>query len=308
MRRKKITPDHLLQDYRRLKRSLGRRPTCLEFAKHHHSVSLLSNAFGSPGWKRLLEAAGDQPERRGPLTSERVVKEYLALKAELGRRPTSMEYAKRHHSMGMLRYVFGKAGWNNLLKAAGERPKLASFVTRADLLRDYLALKKKLGRQPQLAEYQRESYGIGIITKKFGRPAWRALMAAAGDEPAVGFNIPAKHLVEDFLNLQEKLGRRPKLLEYTYQCHTPKVLDRVFGKPGWRMLIKAVGKKAKPKNILTAEHLIQDYCDTRAALGHDPSETEFHARNHHTIKVMVRIFGTPGWSNLKKAALKTLRR
>lgn len=308
MRKKKITQEHLLRDYRHLKKNLGRRPTCLEFAKEHHGISLLCTAFGSPGWRKFLQAAGERPGRAGRLTRDDVVREYRALKKELGRRPTAVEYAERCHSIGLLRNIFGKSGWNSLLKAAGERPKLASLVTKAELIREYHELKKKLGRQPQLAEYQKQCYGIGIIARKFGRPGWRSLVAAAGDEPAVGFNIPARHLIADFLDLQAKLGRRPKLLEYTYQCHTPKVLDRVFGKPGWKMLIKAVGRKAMEKNILTAEHLIADYLDTRAALGHEPSQTEFHARNHHTVKVMVRVFGTPGWSNLKRAALKALGR
>jgi len=113
------------------------------------------------------------------------------------------------------------------------------------------------------------------------------------------------HLLADFLHLQRKLGRRPTITEYGQHYHTAKVLDRVFGKPGWKRLIKAVGKKAMPKCIrrrFTAEHLILDYLDTEKSLGRTPAYNHFHALHRHSIKVLVRIFGKPGWTNLRKAA------
>lgn len=309
MKAKKINAEHLIADYVRLKKALGRRPTCTEFAGKHHSIGQLCNVFGRPGWRQFLRAAGE-PSRpvSAQLEREQVVREFLELKKELGRAPSSGEYRERYHTYGALQRIFGKCGWNNLLMAAGEKPKHRSFITKDMLIQDYRALKKKLGRQPQFKDYQKECYGIGLIAGKFGNPAWRKLLKAAGDAPLVEFNLPAKHLIEDFLNLQKKLGRRPKLMEYTYQCHTPKVLDRVFGKPGWNKLIKAIGAKAMPKDILTAEHLIQDYLETRTALGYEPSQTQFHDRHGHTIKVFVRVFGKPGWSNFQKAVRKAGRK
>ena len=308
MRAKKTKAEHLIGDYRCLKKTLGRKPTCTEFAEQHHSIGQLCTVFGRPGWRKLLQAAGE-PSRpvAAQLEREQVVREFLELKKELGRVPSSHEYRERYHTYGSLQRVFGRCGWNNLLLAAGERPKHRSFITRAMLIQEYLALKKKLGRQPYFSDYREECYGIGLIAAKFGNPAWLRLLKAAGDAPLVECNLPARHLIEDFLNLQTKLGRRPKLMEYTYQCHTPKVLDRVFGRPGWNNLIKAVGAKAMQKDILTADHLIGDYLETRAALGREPSQNRFHDRHGHTIKVFVRVFGKPGWSNFQKAARKAGR-
>ncbi len=309
MRSRKITKDQLIREYRQLKKKVGKQPTCTQFAAQYHSIGLLSAVFGHPGWKKLVLAAGDKPRNGAkPLTRQQVVQDYLSLRQELGRPPKSVEYYKRYHSNAKLRKVFGSFGWNSLLKAAGQRPRHESLITRKDLIGDYLALKKKLGRRPLLRDYQDEGYGIGIITKKFGNPGWRNLILAAGDQPPFGLDLNAKHLMNDFLNLQEKLGRRPKLIEYTYQCHTPKVLDRVFGKPGWNRMIAVIGKKAQPKNILTADHLIQDYQSVKKMLGRDPSQVEFKKVHIHTTKVLVRVFGTPGWSNLKKAALRARRR
>jgi len=304
----KLTKKHLINDYLKLQKKLGRQPTCVEFAGHHHNISVLCRVFGSPGWRKFLLAAGGMPRKfKSYLTRTQVVKDYLDLKEELGRPPTSMEYVERHHPLGSLWSIFGGCGWNNLLKAAGEKPRHASFITKAMLIRDYRALKKKLGRQPLFAEYRNECYGIGMIASKFGAPAWRRLQVAAGDQPLIASNLSAEHLMEDFLDLQEKLGRRPKLIEYTYQCHTPKVLDRVFGKPGWRGLLKTIGAKAMPKNILTAEHLIQDYLETKKALGREPSQYKFQRRHRHSFKVLTRVFGRPGWRNLQKAIRETNR-
>ncbi len=307
MRVRKFTKEHLIRDYLRLKKKLGRQPTCAEFERRHHSITLLCSVFGRPGWRKLLKTAGDKPLPRTKFTRKRVVRDYLDLKKELGRAPTSEEYAKRHCSISTLHTIFRKDGWHSLLKAAGEKSRRALFVTRAALVQEYHALKTKLGRRPRIEEYEKACYGMFIIIRKFGRPGWRRLLKAAGDEPLVAFNLPAKHLIADFLALQEKLGRRPKAIEYTYQCHTPKVLDRVFGKPGWRRLLEAMGEKAMPNDFLTAEHLIQDYVETCKALGREPSRYKFQQRHRHTTKVFDRVFGKQGWRNLQKAASKARR-
>lgn len=307
MKAKRITAEHLLNDYRTLKQSLGRRPTCIEFAKRRHNISLLVRYFGNPGWSSLVKAAGDTAGKAPLPTRDEVIEGFHRLKKELGRTPSSAEYAARQYRLGILQKVFGRYGWNSLLKAAGERPRFAAFVTRQMLIDDYRALKKKLGRQPKLAEFNEACYGTGVLNRKFGAPAWPRLLKAAGDQPLVMVNLPAKHLIADFLHLQEKLGRRPKLLEYTYQCHTPKVLDRVFGKPGWNKLIEAVGTKAKPKDILTEDHLLQDFLDTWKELNRIPKQEEFRLRCHHTTKVFDRVFGKPGFRNLVRAASKLKR-
>jgi hypothetical protein len=79
---------------------------------------------------------------------------------------------------------------------------------------------------------------------------WRRLVEAAGDKPLFRLNLTSKHLIKDFLVLQEKLGRRPKLIEYTCQCHTPKVLDRVFGKPGFAICERPLSRQAGGETVV----------------------------------------------------------
>ncbi len=308
--RRKISKEHLLNDYRQLKRTLGRRPTCLEFAKRHHSIFLLCGAFGRPGWRSFLAEAGDKPHHKPAGTRDMLIQDYHDLKKKLGRQPDYKEYEEECYGYWIINRIFGRPGWQRLVEAAGDTPFIKSNPSEDILVQAYRALRKKLRRQPRCNEYCKECYSQGVITAVFGRYGWRNLVRAAGDKPLIAFNKPfidrnlnAVHLMKDFLELQDSLGRRPKLIEYTYQCHTPKVLDRVFGKPGWRRLIKATGKKAMPKSYrLDAEHLIQDYLDTAHAIGRKPSYSHFHARHRHSLKVLIRVFGKPGWSNLRKAA------
>ena len=113
--------------------------------------------------------------------------------------------------------------------------------------------------------------------------------------------------MQDFLELQQSLGRRPSISEYSSRCHTPKVLDRVFGKPGWKKMISAAGAKALPKNVISASHLVDDYIELAGHLGRKPTFDDFRRAQRHTHKVLDRAFGRPGWGNLTKAALRKIR-
>ena len=114
--------------------------------------------------------------------------------------------------------------------------------------------------------------------------------------------------MQDFLELQQSLGRRPNISEYLTQCHTPKVLDRVFGKPGWKRMISAIGAKALPKNIISASHLVDDYIELARRLGRKPAFEEFRRAQQHTHKVLARVFGRLGWSRLVFEAQRTMRK
>jgi hypothetical protein len=242
---KKISKKHLLNDYKQLKRTLGRQPFCREFARTHHNIDLLCRVLGRPGWRNIVIAAGDKPRRR-PDATERM------------------------------------------------------------LIQNYRSLKKKLRRRPHLIEYESACFGEWIITRVFGRPGWRRLVEAAGDK-LPGTNITRDHLINDFLDLQHSLGRRPKCMEYRRQCHSVNALNRLFGKPGWRGLTQALGNNAMPKGPLTPDHLIQDYLETRAALGCEPSHYKFYHRHRHAIKTIDRVFGKPGWKKLQNAAVRAQR-
>jgi hypothetical protein len=242
------------------------------------------------------------------LTKERAVKDFRRLKKKLGRRPTGREYVAHCHSYHMVRRAFGERGWTSLLAAAGERMPPPPPSSKEEILRSYHALKKKLGHQPTCVEYKNEYWGTGVLGRYFGRPVWRSMLHAAGVEPVHLLNISRAHLAQDFRTLEKKLGRQPLLAEFMEHCHTPKVLDRVFGKPGWKNFLKSLGTRIVRKRALDKEHLFRDYYEIRGVLKREPLQEEFRLRHMHTAKVFDRLFGRPGWSNFQRAALAWKKR
>ena len=309
-----ITAKHLLKDYRDLERKLGKQPSCSEYAKNCHSVSLLLAVFGRPGWRKLLKAAGAKPYPKH--TRESVQNCYRRLKAELGKILSIGEFEERCCSAATLNKLFGGGGWSNLLKSVGDyrepKTRKRKGPTKAMMLNTFRSLRKRLGKAPGFEQYRKLSgYSFKDLRYCFGEKAWRGFLTYKDNQRrARPGSLSAAHLIQDFLALQEALGRRPSISEYLFQCHTPKVLDRVFGKrgkPGWKRMISAIGAKALPKNVIPASHLLDDYIETYRHLGRKPRFLEFTRMQRHSLNVLNRAFGRPGWSNLTIAAQRKMR-
>jgi len=311
----KINAEHLLKDYRDLERKLGKQPTCVEYAKKCHEISLLVSVFGRPGWRNLLEKAGTKPLGKTRRFSKESVQDcYRRLKAELGRVPNRKEFEEHCCSGGTLRNLFEGRGWSSLLKSVGDhsprRTHQLKGPSKASMMSAFRSLSRQLGKEPSLGQYRKlTGYTLKDIRFRFNENAWQELILRSkiprkSNPPS----LTAGHLIDDLLNLQQEFGRRPSINEYLVRCHTPKVLDRVFGKPGWKNMILAAGARALPKNVISASHLVDDYIKLSRELGKKLTFSEFRKAQRHTIKVLVRAFGNPGWSNLVAAAHKKMRK
>jgi hypothetical protein len=303
----KLTAGHLIKDYRDLERKLGRQFSSQEYAKKCHSITSLINVFGKPGWKKLLVAVGAKPYRR--FSTESVQDCYRRLRYRLKRIPSKKEFETGCCSSSTVRKLFG-GGWNNLLKSVGDyrEPGIRKRKepSKTSLLGAFHSLTRQLGECPNLTQYIKLSgYSLKNLKHRFGENAWQGFLKnTKNPKRRIPSYLTAKHLIQDFLELQQLLGRRPSISEYSFRCHTPKVLNRVFGKPGWKNMISAVGAKALPKNVISASHLVDDYIELSGRLGRKPSFEDFRRAQRHTHKVLDRAFGRPGWSNLKIAAQK----
>jgi hypothetical protein len=306
----KITADHLIKDYRDLERKLGRQFTSLEYAKKCHSISSLVSVLGRPGWRKLLDAVGAKPYRKFSKKSVRDC--YRRLKAELGRVPVRKEFEETCCNCATLRNLFGGSGWKNLLKSVGDDRRTKTFKlkspSKASMLSAFRSLTRQLGKTPSFEQYQKRSgYSLKDLRYRFGLKAWRGFLSYSVNQMRSPSSLTAEHLIQDFLELQQELGRRPSISEYLSRCHTPKVLDRVFGRPGWKNMISAVGAKALPKNVISSSHLVDDYIELYRHLGKKPAFEDFRRAQRHTHKVLDRAFGKPGWSNLTIAAQRKMR-
>ncbi|MEK6744720.1 MAG: hypothetical protein AABZ15_13985 [Nitrospirota bacterium] len=284
----------------------------MEYAKKYHSISSLVPVFGRPGWRKLLETVGAKPRPRR-FSRESVKDCYRRLTAELGRVPDRKEYIEKCCSCTTLSILFEGSGWSNLLRSVGDsswpRTYKLKGPSKTSMLSAFRSASTQLGKAPNLAQYQKLSgYTLKDIRYRFGENAWQEFLKRskipARTNPS---SLTAKHLIQDFLKLQQAFGRRPSINEYSTRCHTPKVLDRVFGKPGWKNMISAVGAKALPKNIISASHLVDDYIELHRRLGKKPVFEEFRRMQRHSLNVLDRAFGKPGWSNLTIAAQRKMR-
>jgi hypothetical protein len=314
MTTKKIDARHLVEDYRELQRRLGKYPTCLEYARECHSISTLCDVLGRPGWRKLVQAAGGKLYARSPrITRQHLIDCYARQKEDLGRIPTAKEYSGKCHSITTLNKLFNGRGWSNLLLAAGDQPSrryLRRGPSKTSLLSAFLRIQAELGKEPAREEYLRLSgYALKDLQLRFSGDPWETLVNAAKvwKGPSSRRRLSAEHLIRDFLDLQRALGRRPAIGEYMRRCHTPKVLDRVFGKSGWKNLIAAVGEQALPKGGVTASQLVDLFLKIRRRLGREPVFLEFKSRYRRSGKVLDRIFGSPGWGNLKLAAERKMQ-
>jgi len=310
----KLTADHLIKDYRELERKLGRQPTCVEYAKKCHSISSLVPVFGRPGWRKLLASVGAQPHIRARKFSRESVQDcYRRLKANLGRVPDSKEYEENCCSCSTLSKLFAGRGWTRLLESVGDSNRTRTYKrkgpSKASLLCAFRSISRQLGKAPNLRQYQKLSgYSLKDIRYRFGENAWQEFLRYSKFQARINrSSLTAKHVIQDFLELQHVFGRRPSINEYSTRCHTPKVLDRIFGKPGWKNMISAVGAKALPKNVISATHLVEDYIELYGRLGKKPTAEDFRRMQRHTLKVLDRAFGKPGWSNLTIAAQRKMR-
>lgn len=126
-------------------------------------------------------------QERKSVDRHRLLDEYYRLKKALGKKPIYAEYlAATKIKLKTMSALFGKPGWLNLVKEAGDnRTNGGRWVAhkpdaarRRLLLDSYTDLKENLGRQPSLAGYGRAEFNelrarlSGILLFGAARGRW----------------------------------------------------------------------------------------------------------------------------------------
>lgn len=250
--------EYLLRQYLELKKTLGRTPTVTEYFRVVGSILHRLNAiFGKPSWRNMLREVGDTPGQRtrGKIEKEHLLNHYLKLKKKLRRQPTYRDY---YHATGhgdaVIGRHFGKPPWRSMLAVLNEKPLDRLQLdpsTRQVMLKDYMHLKKKIGRQPTSREYVVQTkHAMHRIIMVFGKPGWGKLVKAAGDDIIVARrpSVSCKHLIDHFYKLKSRLKRIPTYEEYiAHAKHYYQAIVRCFGRPGWKSLVKFAAKEIKTR-------------------------------------------------------------
>lgn len=170
-------------------------------------------------------------------------------------------------------------------------------ITKEHLIQDYLDLEVELGRQPTITEYIKKKHSSSSIRSYFC--SWNGLLEVVGRECKE--LITREHLLKHYYDLETELGRQPLYEEYKNKTgHGNRVMDNLFGHPGWRNLVlKAGGHVHKKMSIrsLPREHFLQCYFAVKQELGRRPSYEEYRIRCY-TNTALNKAFGCPGWNNL----------
>ncbi|MBI3810075.1 MAG: restriction endonuclease [Nitrospirae bacterium] len=173
-----VTKDDLVTEYRRIRASLGRTPTRLEFGNlSAHSPNRYERRWGS--WNAFLQSIGEVPTKRHLIPKEELVSEFTRVRAMLGRVPTMKEMSQ-HGSIAPTTYRRLWGSWSRFLEERGEVRQRRN-IPEQELINAYLKLKKQLRKQP-LTQHDMNKYGVfssSVYERRWG--SWRKFLSSIGE-------------------------------------------------------------------------------------------------------------------------------
>jgi hypothetical protein len=174
----RISKDTLADDLERVADEVGGVPAHGEYQEHgEHAVSTFQLRFGS--WADALVETGVAPEDYSPrgAETEQLLDDLRRVARELGRSPTTTEYADRGNWTPPTLYIrFGS--WDDTLSAAGLGPT-GYKPPREDLLSDIRRVCDEVGHPPSRDEYREHGeYPYQAVATRFG--SWDGALLDAG--------------------------------------------------------------------------------------------------------------------------------
>lgn len=161
--------DALLEELRRVARSLGKRSvTKSEFATHGRAhPCTLQKRFG--GWNKALEKAGLEITKRNNIPDDTLLEELRRVARSLGKQSVTRsdfdKYGRVHHAT--VRKRFG--GWNKALEKAGLRVTKRNKIPNKEIFDEIAKVWNLLGRKPSQDEFSRLSkFSSSLLKHRFG--------------------------------------------------------------------------------------------------------------------------------------------
>lgn len=109
--------------------------------------------------------------------------------------------------------------------------------------------------------------------------------------------ITKEHLIQDFLDLEGKLGHLPKCYEFVEKHHCLGAVKGRFG--SWRSFITAMGKTPLRSEVLSKECLTKNFSKMEQEFGRQPKYKEFRRKQHNHQYSVLFHFG--GWKKFLDA-------
>lgn len=165
---KKISKEDVLQD---IKSTIEKtkKYSLQDYARHgKYSTTTVGNILPN-GWNAFIKSLGYKPAKEYGISKEELVNDVKKVFQETG--CTKQENYIHHgkFSKAAIKRIFG--GWNKMLNALGYEVNMTKpgQYTKADVLNDYLRVKKDFGRPLSAKEYRAHGkFSQPVVDRVFG--------------------------------------------------------------------------------------------------------------------------------------------
>lgn len=296
--------EELIDNYYEVKKKLGRQPYSYDINKGKYSFSKFElkkyyKHFGS--WENFLIKIGQpltQYSSRENTTNQELIDNYWSFKKSHGHVTSDMISVRNGSLFGIDTYVNRFGSWTKFLEKIGEKQRCLN-ISRESLIKNYLVVKKKLGRVPSMNDMFVKKgvtkYCVGAYQRIWG--TWNNFLKEMGDLQIL---ISKEKLTSDYFELKKKLGRQPKVTELKeHGKHCERTYAKHFG--SWSKFLHSIGEPTISDRLnYSKEDLIINYFYVKKKLGRQPKADEFKNKSFSHIGLCKyrNVFGS--WKNFLK--------
>jgi Homing endonuclease associated repeat len=256
----------IISDIRSVARRLNHSPSSVEYKQlGSFDVRTVQRKFKT-SWSQIIDAAGLRYSRRtfGRIApTEELKRDLLRVARELDHPPTRTEYQTHgQFDPETMRRRSGKREWADAVatltgldreRIKQQQARGGCYRTTEEWLSRLLALSRDLGHAPTTRESNEAGINAHQLCLRVGGKWVDVLKAAKIDlrtrpQHAILLSTSTETLLADVIDVAQRLGRPPKVREYTKTGHCSFLAVR--GRlGGWGQVKKLVAEKLSGSNI-----------------------------------------------------------
>lgn len=284
-----ISSEQLIEEYHRLKQSIGKQPTISDIdSKSKFSSSAYRRRWGT--WNMFLQAINEPLLQNKSITKKEFEDNYKEVKEKIGRTPTGKDMnILGKYSLSAYGRRFGT--WNKFLESIGENLNKKDNISKADFIGEFLRVKSVIGHVPTTLEMSKHG-GIGRNSYKRIWGSWSNFLKEQG-EKYQRRNIPEEELTEAYLKLKKQLKKGSLTQKDMNDCgkFSPSVYERRFG--SWHKFLKHIGDNAIRKTDISEKDLFDDYLRIKILLNKNAlSCNDIRKNSKFALSTFFKRFGS----------------
>jgi len=290
----RISTEELLNELCRLADELERTPKSDEMdSQGNFSCSVYTTRFGR--WNQALERAGLEPNRHSDVSNKNLIEELHRLSKEHGHSPRVKDNEAGKYGTTLYKSRFGS--WNEALEAADLPLNHDVTISSDRLIRSIQSVAQRLNRSPTRKEYTEHSSFYGsTCEQRFG--SWNDALLKAGLKPNHLIDIPKADLLDDLLELSERLGCVPTQHDIDKSdYHSANVYCSRFG--SWNEALQRAGLDPINRTDIPRSELVDELSALAEKLERSPTIADMERLGCFSYPTYFETFGS--WNNSLKA-------